>query len=449
MMGKYFFRLTLAAASMAFTCLMAQTVAPIAPKTLRVDYYHTGTAETEFFALDRIVLEPLDWPGNVQNVLDDSNLGEYFFEVTDFASGKPIYSRGFCSIFAEWATTADAKEMARTFSESLRFPMPIAAAQVTLKKRDAQNKFVQVWSFSLDPSDIFIDRSKTLPPSPLVAFQKSGESANKVDLLVLGDGYTLEERGKFEKDAARLLEKIFAIEPFKTHKNDFNVWGLCPASQKSGIARPSAKVQRRSALGFSFDALGLDRYVLSYDNRAIMDAAAHAPWEFMIVLTNNREYGGGGIFRLYAVSTADNPASPMVIVHEFAHHFAGIADEYYLSPVAYLPTAPTVEPWEPNITIDPINPKWKDLILPSTPLPTPWKKDEFEAAMSGRGPRQNTKSLLEPDKNTIGSFEGANYAKKGWYRSQVECIMFETATNESEFCAACKKAMADMIKNYL
>jgi hypothetical protein len=108
-----------------------------------------------------------------------------------------------------------------------------------------------------------------------------------------------------------------------------------------------------------------------------------------------------------------------------------------------------VEPWEPNITIDPINPKWKDLISPNTPLPTPWKKDEFEAASSGRGNRQNIRALLEPDKHIVGSFEGANYAKKGWYRSQVECIMFEAATNESEFCAACKKAIADMIKNYL
>jgi hypothetical protein len=327
--------------------------------------------------------------------------------------------------------------------------MPDGKVQVNLKKRDEQNKFFNVWSFELDPSDIFIDRATTQPPSPLITFQKNGLSAHKVDLLILGDGYRLEERGKFESDAARLLEKFFATEPLKTYKDEFNVWGLCPVSEKSGIAIPSAKAQRRSALGFSFDALGLSRYVLSYNNRAIMDAAMHAPWEFMIVLANNTEYGGGGIFRLYAVSTASNPSSPMVLVHEFAHHFAGIADEYYLSPVAYLPTAPTVEPWEPNITIDPINPKWKELISPGTKLPTPWKKDEFEAASSNRVTRQNLMALLETEKGIVGAFEGANYARKGWYRSQVECIMFEVTTNESEFCAACKKAIADMIKNYL
>jgi hypothetical protein len=416
------------------------------PRTLRVDYYHTGTALTEYFSIDRVVLEPLPWPGNPEKALDGSNLGQYFFEVIDSASNKPVYSRGFCSIFGEWATTSDALSQTRTFSESLRFPMPEASVKIALKKRDAQNNFVEVWRFELDPKDVFIDRSKPQPPSPLITFQKTGESAHKVDLLVMGDGYTAAEKAKFERDANRLLEKLFATEPLKAHKNDFNVWGICPVSEESGIARPSGGEQRKSALGFSFDAFRTNRYVLSFDNRSIVDAASHAPWEFMIVLANNKEYGGGGIFGLYAVSTVDNPSSPRVLVHEFAHHFAGIADEYYLGSVAYLPAAPAAEPWEPNITIDPKNPKWKSLVSPGAPLPTPWKKEEFESA---RGPRQLIRSLIEPDKNIVGAFEGANYAKNGWYRSQVECIMFDNTGGEPDFCAACQKAIADNIKNYL
>ena len=442
-MDKFLLRCFLFISSVSCIFLSAQT------RTMRVDYYHTGAANTEFFSIDRIVLEPLPWPGNLEKSLDGTNLGEYFFEVIDRASGKPIYSRGFCSIFGEWATTSEAQTKTRTFSESLRFPMPEAPVRVVLKKRDAQKKFVEAWSFDLRPDDIFIDRAKTPPPSPLITFQKSGDSAHRVDLLVMGDGYTAQERAKFEKDAKYLLEQLFSVEPFKTHKNSFNAWGLCPASEESGIARPSAQKQRRSALGFSFDAFGTSRYVLSYDNRAIVDAASHAPWEFLIVLTNDKEYGGGGIFGLYAVATVDHATAPMVLAHEFAHHFAGIADEYYLGSVAYLPTAPTVEPWEPNITIDPKNPKWKALIPPDTPLPTPWKKDEFEAASRDRASRQLIRSLLEPDKNIIGAFEGANYARSGWYRSQVECLMFETTRSEIEFCAACRKAIEDHIKNYL
>ena len=443
-MIKYMLRALIALSCSASFCLIAQ------PGTLRVDYYHTGTAETEFFSIDRVVLEPLPWPGNLEKALDNSNLGEYFFEVIDQASNRPIYSRGFCSIFGEWATTADATIQTRTFSESLRFPMPDNKVKVVLKKRDAQNKFIDAWSFSLDPKDIFIDRASTKPVSPLIVFQKSGDSPHKVDLLVLGDGYTASERAKFEKDANRLLETLFEVEPLKANKDNFNVWGLCPVSEQSGIARPSSREQRRSALGFSFDAFGTSRYVLSYDNRAIMEAASHAPWEFMIVLANNREYGGGGIFGLYAVSTVDHPSSATVLVHELAHHFAGIADEYYMSSVAYLPTSPIAEPWEPNITIDPKNPKWKSLIAPETPLPTPWKKDEFEAASRDRTLRIGISSLIAPDRNIVGAFEGANYASKGWYRSEVECLMFDsTGNSEVGFCAACKKAIEDNIRNYI
>jgi hypothetical protein len=441
-MAKLFFSAFLVVLGFASPCPGAQ------PKTLRVDYYHTGTAQAEYFSIDRVVLEPLAWPGNLEKALDGTNLGQYFFEVIDSASSKHIYSRGFCSIFGEWATTAEAMSQARTFSESLRFPMPDALVQIVLKKRDAQNKFIEVWRFELDPKDIFIDRSKLQPPSPLIAFQKAGESPHKVDLLVMGDGYAAGEKDKFEKDASRMLEKLFATEPLKTHKNDFNVWGICPTSEESGIARPSSGQQRKSALGFTFDAFRTSRYVLGFDNRSIVDAASHAPWEFMVVLANSKEYGGGGIFGLYAVSTVDHMSSAKVLVHEFAHHFAGIADEYYLGAVAYLPASPTVEPWEPNITIDPKNPKWKSLVSPGTPLPTPWKKGEFEDA-SARGSLQLIRSLIDPAKNIVGAFEGANYAKNGWYRSQVECIMFENTGGETEFCAVCKKAISDHIKNYL
>ncbi|MCL1907805.1 MAG: IgA Peptidase M64 [Holophagaceae bacterium] len=443
-MIKYLLRFAFALSSSAYIFLCAQ------PRTLRVDYYHTGTAKTEFFSIDRMVLEPLPWPGNMEKSLDGSNLGDYFFEVFDLASNRPIYSRGFCSIFGEWATTAEALSQTRTFSESLRFPMPTGKVRVVLKKRDSQNKFIEAWSFNLDPEDFFIDRASTQPISQLIAFQKSGDSNRKVDLLILGDGYTAPERAKFERDANRLLEKLFEVEPLKTNKDKFNVWGLCPTSAQSGIAIPSALQSRKSALGFSFDAFGTSRYVLSYDNRAIMEAASHAPWEFMIVLANNKEYGGGGIFGLYAVSTVDHPLSPTVLVHEFAHHFAGIADEYYLGSVAYLPASPTVEPWEPNITIDPNNPKWKSLISPGTLLPTPWKKDEFEGSGRNRTTPQALRALIEPDTKIVGAFEGANYARSGWYRAEVECLMFDsTGNNEVGFCAACRSAIETNIKNYI
>src|SRR4029453_9675911 len=128
-----------------------------APRTMRLDFYHTGTATTEVFSVDRVVIEPTPWPGNPHQPIDDTNFGKYFFEVIDRASNRVLYSRGFASIFGEWETTGEAKSQARTFQESLRFPLPAAAVQVVVKKRGAANAFKEVWSTLVDPADQRID----------------------------------------------------------------------------------------------------------------------------------------------------------------------------------------------------------------------------------------------------------------------------------------------------
>src|SRR5262249_34311796 len=90
--------------------------------TMRLDYFHTGNTSEEVFSLDRIVIEPLPWPGNPNRPVDVTNRGAYLFEVRDLGSGRVLYSRGFSSIYGEWITTAEAKTVSRTFHESLRFP---------------------------------------------------------------------------------------------------------------------------------------------------------------------------------------------------------------------------------------------------------------------------------------------------------------------------------------
>jgi hypothetical protein len=342
---------------------------------MRVDYFHTGNAAGEVFSLGRVVLEPLPWAGNPKRPIDDTNLGKYFFEVIDRATNRVVYSRGFASIYGEWEQTDEAKEARRTFSESLRFPAPSGPVQIVLKKRDARNAFREIWSFTLDPKDMSVDSSAPPSPGPLIEIQKSGDSADKVDFLILGDGYTAAERGKFEKDAKRLTELLFAVSPFKERRGDFNVWALCPPTEQSGISRPSTGVHRRSRIGASYDAFGSERYVLTFENESFRDVASFAPYDFVEILTNSRTYGGGGIFGVYSTVAADSLWAPYVFVHEFGHHFAGLADEYFTSAVAYGPApANRVEPWEPNATalLDPKNLKWKDLVLPDTPIPTPW-----------------------------------------------------------------------------
>ena len=76
---------------------------------MRLDYYPTGNAAQELFSLDRLVIEPLAWAGNLQRAIDDTYLGKYFFEVIDRQSNRVLYSRGFASIYGEWETTDEAR----------------------------------------------------------------------------------------------------------------------------------------------------------------------------------------------------------------------------------------------------------------------------------------------------------------------------------------------------
>jgi len=442
-----------------------------AAQTMRLDFYHTGNATQELFSVDKIVIEPLPWPGNPQRAIDETNLGKYLFEVRDRATNRLLYSRGFASIYGEWETTDEAKSVNRTFQESLRFPAPVAPVQILLKKRDARNSFREVWSTAIDPQDIFIDKVKSVAPGRVLEIERNGEPQSKVDLLILGDGYTAAEAAKFERDARRLAAILFQTSPFKERRKDFNVWALSPPAAESGISRPSTGVQRDSPLGTTYDAFGSERYVLTFDNRAFRRVAAFAPYDFVEILVNNRTYGGGGIFNLYGTVAADSQWSPYVFVHEFGHHFAGLADEYYTSAVAYAPATERIEPWEPNVTalLDPKNLKWKDLIRPDTPLPTPWGKEAFENySREIQKRRREIRSQGRPETeidalfreeleqegrmfareryaNQVGAFEGAMYEAKGYYRPQVDCLMF---TRTDTFCTVCRRAIERVIDLY-
>ncbi|MEM7352452.1 MAG: IgA Peptidase M64 [Acidobacteriota bacterium] len=455
--------------------LAAETLAAETPRTLRVDYFHTGNASQEIFSLDRVVVEPLPWPGNQARPLDATNLGKYRFEVFDRKGGPALYSRGFASIYGEWETTGEARERYRTFHESLRFPHPAGPVEIVLSKRDAQNAFVEVWRFTVDPNDMFVDTSAAEGPPAgpeLIALQDSGDPATKVDLLLLGDGYTAAEQGKFERDAKRMMEALFAVSPFAERRADFNVWGLVPAAPESGVSRPSTGIHRRSPVGTTYDAFGSERYVLTFDNRAFRQLAARAPYEFVEILVNNETYGGGGIFGLFGTVAVDSEFAEYVFVHEFGHHFAGLADEYYTSSVAYeIPDDP-IEPWEVNATVlrDPAELKWKDLVEPGTAIPSPWPKETFEShslaiqerrrmIRTNNRPESEMSALFREQQTAetellgsallagkVGAFEGGNYAARGTYRPQIDCIMF--SRNEVPFCAVCQRGLEQVIDLY-
>ena len=460
--------MTRTVALLAVLAVAAVVAAAEPPATFRLDYFHTGTADEERFSLDAIVLEG-PWPGNPHRPLDDLNLGKYRFEVIDRATQRVLFSRGFASVYGEWETTDEARRMHRTFHESLRFPQPDGPAQVTLKKRGGDGLFSEIWSVPVDPSDATIDRTGPPPAEHVWAVLKSGSPANRVDLVLMGDGYTTEEMDKWHADARRMADLLFATSPFKERKNDFNVWAVDTPSLQSGVARPSDGVFRRSALRVAYDAFGSERYVLALDNRRLREAAAAAPYEAMVLVVNGRKYGGGGIFNLYATVASDNAFTPYVMVHEFGHSFAGLADEYYTSDVAYESTPARPEPWELNATASAASPKWSDLVTPGAPLPTPWEKGAFEEEQKEIQARRRTiRAEGRPEKEmealfreelekmdallargdhaeAVGAFEGAMYEARGYYRPQANCMMF---TRTNQFCAVCRRALERLIDLY-
>jgi len=445
-------------------------------QTLRFDYYHSGTggdSAQEHISLDRLRQEG-PWPGSRTHLLDDTGLGKYRFLVVDPPTGTLLYSRGFASIYGEWETTGEAHDRVwRTFHESQRFPEPKTPVRLALEKRSPAGDWHEIYSAVFDPAAPTVDRSPVVASGTVTTLFENGPPATKVDLLLIGDGYTDSEAEKLVADADHLTAALFATEPFARRRADFNARALFVASPESGITDSTTGVWRNTPLGLAYGAFGSERYVLTEANRALREIAAQAPYDALLLIANSRKYGGGGIHGLWTTAAAGSGQAGYLVVHEFGHSFAGLADEYYTSPVSYEEfTPPGTEPWEPNVTAlaDPARLKWRDLVADGTPLPTPWHQERFDQAsrayqkrreaLRARGaPEEEMEALFaeieavtEPMLHSeerwgeVGAFEGAAYQARGLYRPYLDCIMF--TRNPQWFCPVCARAIERVIDLY-
>jgi len=393
-------------------------------KSLRIDFALTGNATTQQAAIQQLREEPV-WGGPVKNLEDPFNYGGYYVNVYDAESGRKIYSRGFNTLFEEWRTTDQAKSETQAWNNSVSVPFPKNPVQIEICARDkADMNFHPLLKQLVDPKSIFIDRSP-LKKNKVVEILSNGDSSNKADLVFLAEGYTEAEMDKFEADAKRFTKTLFDTPPFGKYKSDFNVRAVCVPSQESGMDVSGDGVWKNTALNSGYYTFGIDRYLTSQDLKPIRDAVWDVPCDAIFILVNSDTYGGGGMYNFYAMSTANNELTSVVFVHEFGHSFAGLADEYFQSEVAYNDFYNLkYEPWEPNITtlVD-FDKKWKDLLPKNTPIPTPLD-DKF--------------------KDKTGVFEGGGYLSKGIYRPMDNCMM----RNYHPFCPACQRGITQMI-NFL
>ena len=455
-------------------------------ETLRIDYHHTGAADEEIVALDRVYRQGA-WAGSRMQLLDTLDLGRYYAKLYDAATGELIWSRGFDSYFGEWATTGPAAAgVRRTYHESVLAPYPRATVVFALEVRRA-GALQEIFRQEIDPAHYEVRRDPV--DADIVVFDAAigGDPHGCVDVVILGEGYTTADLDKFKSDVKHFAEALLGQPPFAALRDRFNVRGVLKPSQERGCDEPSRGIHVNTSLGCTFDSLGSTRYMLTEDNRAIRDVAAAAPYDVLSIMVNSERYGGGGIYNLFNTFTSDNQWSDYVFVHEFGHGFAGLADEYYSSSTSYNDFYPRgVEPAERNITalLPDGRPKWESLLAADTPVPTDWPKAEYEAmdgayqqrrgelndriarlmtsgapaaeveAAKAEGERLSWEQQQKVDAwfaqtgllGKVGAYEGAGYCAEGMYRAELDCIMFTKGLKA--FCAACAAGIREVVTRY-
>ena len=389
---------------------------------LRIDYYLFGNADTVSYALDKLVKEP-KWGGPRTQLIDEMNYGMYFFEVTLPDSDLVLYSHGYNLLFGEWQTTDEATKISKGFHESVVMPFPKESVEVTFYSKNYNLELMEQMKIIVEPNDYFI---KPAPKLPYAIFNVYGNFSTEkaVDIVLLPDGYTEKDMGKFVKDCEFFVKSLFSYAPYDRYQNSFNVRAVMVPSQDSDITMPGDGLYRNTALSCSFWTFDSERYCMTYDNETMKTLAGQVPYDQIYILANTKKYGGGGIFNSYCVSTTGNSYSSDVIIHEFGHGFAGLADEYAYEGTDNYPL--DVEPWEPNITtLVNFDSKWKDMLGKKTPVPTP-VENKYE--------------------KTVGVYEGAGYQMIGIYRPMIDCLM--RTFDGDKFCPVCERAIERMIKHY-
>lgn len=254
----------------------------------------------------------------------------------------------------------------------------------------------------------------------------SGPASNRVDLLIMGDGYTSAQAAKFNTDAANAAAGMFAASPYSVYKNYFNILTLFNASAQSGSDHPPYNATCSSgditccgdslmqtdplqgtfvttAFDSRYCAWGMHRLMASSYSKVMAAAAAVPDFDDILLIVNDTTYGGSG--GSYA-TISTHAEAVLLALHEHGHSFVNLADEYETPYPGYAPCSDLSGPkaCEANVT-DVTNRaqiKWKSWISDTTPIPTPFDSTYIDL---------------------VGLFQGARYLSTGMYRPGFSCLM--------------------------
>ena len=404
-------------------------------RTLRVDYIFSGTDKTQEISLDE--MSSFDgWAGRRVNLDGVPVRGNGQITMSDKSSGKILYRQSFSTLFQEWQTTEEATRIRKAFENVFLLPMPSAPADVKVELYDFRGNVSASLVHTADPADILIRQIEpVIPPHKYIV--ENGSPKDKIDVAVVAEGYTLSEKELFYEDARKAVEAILAHKPFDGHADRFNFVAVALPSEDSGVSVPGEGLWKKTALGSHFNTFYMDRYLTTLRLRKMHDALCGVPYEHIVILANTDTYGGGGIFNSYTLTTAHHRSFEPVVVHEFGHSFAGLADEYYYDDQFVEYYYPDCEPWEQNITtLFDFESKWDDMLPRFVAVPT-------------SVPEENVWKQIEDGKSPesmVGVYEGAGYQSKGVYRPYPDCRM---KTNQADgFCPVCQRAISRIIEFY-
>ena len=396
---------------LAFFMIMSAICLKAQKQTLRVDYMFSGTDKSVEISLDE--MSRFDgWAGRRTNLDKVPLRGNGQICMTDAQTGDTLYRMSFSSLFQEWQTTEEATQVRKSFENVFLLPMPETKAMVKIELYDFWDNVVASLNHPVDPSDILIRQLTPTAPEHRYLL-KSGCPEEKIDVVIVAEGYTEEEMDTFYADAQVAMDAILAHEPFGKYKENFNFVAVALPSKDSGVSVPGDGEWKDTALKAHFNTFYMDRYLTTLRLKNMHDKLCGVPYEHIVILANTDTYGGGGIYGSYTLTTAHHPAFKPVVVHEFGHSFAGLADEYYYDDQYVEYYYPGIEPWEQNITtLADFESKWKDML------------ESGEAEL----------------------LEGAGYQSKGVYRPSKDCRMH---TNKPDcFCPVCQRAIGRIIEFY-
>ncbi|WP_308232458.1 peptidase M64 N-terminal domain-containing protein, partial [uncultured Prevotella sp.] len=286
--------------------------------TLRIDYIFSGNATTQRISLDKLNMSPR-WYGKRKHLFQLPVEGNGQITVRKHGTSEVIYRNSFSTLFQEWQSYDEAKNMDKAFENVFLIPMPKEKVDVTVDLRNNRHEVTGTMTHTVDPSDILIRHTGFKNRTPYTTIQQAADTTRCIHIAYVAEGYKKDEMNVFVDDAKIATEALFEHEPFKSMRNRFNIVAVESPSVDSGTSEPSKGIWRNTALGSHFDTFYSDRYLTTLNLKSLHDVLAGTPYEHIIVLVNTKEYGGGGILNSYNLSMTHHPMYKQVVVHEFGH----------------------------------------------------------------------------------------------------------------------------------